>query len=217
MGLISLNKQMLRRVAKKAFSKESKRTGNFLKRFIRANEEEYKQVQKHNRQELRKRHYQGKVQRMLMWPLTAGMQRKEDSADDEFFQLVFASEMHAFQKLSAAATISRESDIFQKIQSSLSWEELKKFKEKVQRKAKSEDKRQLKDKLVHHLATYNESLQALVEGQRQVMHDPQFVFEDGQTAEQKVADFRSKVGKTLESATFPLSEKRIKSQEDQLN
>ena len=51
----------------------------------------------------------------------------------------------------------------------------------------------VKEKLIGFMKIYNSSLENLVEGQREVLKNEDFVFEDGETAKEKEAKFVNKL------------------------
>lgn len=71
-----------------------------------------------------------------------------------------------------------------------------------------ENRKQLKNKFIDAFQLYNDSLQEIVEGQREVMNNKEFVFEDGETTEMKRNKFKAKFKSMLSKMSSAFKNKK---------
>lgn len=209
---------ILRKVGKRWFSKgssfNSKRSvDQFVKRSMEANEKEQGQIFKEIKRCLKKNHFQGKLQRMSMWILTNGQREKEDKVDEEFFKLVFEPQYSVQERFELMKEDLVNSSLVDNLKAKIPWERIKGNRDELMQKYDQIEQKELKEKFVSNFGLYNESIQALVEGQREVMHNPEHVLENGETVKENVSKFRSRLRKLLDLASMNIS-KKIQEEKD---
>lgn len=178
---------------------------DFVVEFQRNNRDEHLRVVADVRRELRRKHFQTKPQRVCMMLLLFGLQAKESEVDDAFFETVFNSRPGLAQNLSmrgAGDSLSSFSERVQKFWNDLDFLELG---VSMARQADREQRTNLKHRFLEVFKIYNESIQELVEGQREVMHDPSHTLHDGQTVQDKLDQFKANLDKALRLASAKVS------------
>ena len=185
----------------------------FVKRSMEAKEKEQGQIFKEIKRSLKKNHFQGKLQRMCMWILTNGQRKKEDKVDEEFFKLVFESQYSVQERFELMKEDLVNSSLVDNLKAKIPWERIKGNRDELMQKYDQIEQKELKEKFVSNFGLYNESIQALVEGQREVMHNPEHVLENGETVKENVSKFRSRLRKLLDLASMNIS-KKIQEEKD---
>jgi hypothetical protein len=208
---------MLKRVGRKCFSM-GKRVGNtkgFVEGYMKRREFDWSKVEDGVKKVLRKEHYQGKVKRFWMFGLMSGLQAKEDALDKEMLRMVVEPDQNLYKDFLYAKETLEESGIFESFKGRIDKLLLKISKDNEIDKIGGVQG--AKERIISGMGLYNESIQALVEGQREVMQNPKHVLDSGETVEENVQNFKNKVKDSLNLASMEVSKNVQKEREKYQN
>jgi RNAse (barnase) inhibitor barstar len=179
--------------------------GNFMDSYIEEHHQAYSNVQREIELEIRNNHFQKAFHKVILRSLLVGLQEKEDELNKKFFNVVYNSQLDNLSNISLMTSGFWEKR-WNQVKDNLKLENLKSYKTFLKSKSNQENKKLFKAKLTENMKLYNESIQELVEGQREVMLNPDHLWDDGQTTKEKLEKIKEKMNKTLERASSRTSE-----------